>query len=162
MCPGLLAGLSVLSPPSPQPLLLSGYWACSASNAAFFMNVQMSVARAEHQEGTFRGPVVILADMDKSEMDEAVLKGLQGVNHLEVPASILCTSNQTRLLSCSTPCVHRQHHFACLPQLWSCLFTSQELADENQQLTDSLHQHQRALEPGPVCTHKELPACTTP
>ena len=56
--------------------------------------MQMSVARAEHQEGTFRGPVVILADMDKSEMDEAVLKGLQGPNHLEVPASIQSTSNK--------------------------------------------------------------------
>lgn len=87
------------------------------------MHVQMSVARAEHQEGTFRGPVVILADMDKSEMDEAVLKGLQGAGHLEVPASILRTSNQTRLLSCSTPCVYQQHNFACLHQLWSCLFT---------------------------------------
>lgn len=44
----------------------------------------MAVARAEHQEGTFKGPVVILADMDKAEMDAAVAKGLQGPNHLEV------------------------------------------------------------------------------
>lgn len=53
----------------------------------------MSVARAEHQEGTFKGPVVILADMDKTEMDEAVLKGLQGPNCLEVHASNHCQSS---------------------------------------------------------------------
>ncbi|KAL0038546.1 hypothetical protein WJX77_010122 [Trebouxia sp. C0004] len=39
---------------------------------------QMAVARAEQQVGACKGPVVVLADMDKAEMDAAVAKGLQG------------------------------------------------------------------------------------
>ena len=46
--------------------------------------MQMAVARAEHQEGTFKGPVVVLADKDKAEMDAAVAKGLQGSSNMEV------------------------------------------------------------------------------
>ena len=44
----------------------------------------MAVAKAEHQEGTFKGPVVVLADKDKAEMDEAVARGLQGPPNFEV------------------------------------------------------------------------------
>ena len=62
----------------------------------------MSVAKAEHQEGTFKGPVVILADMDKSDMDEAVMKGLQGPNHLEVPCTTPHQSITLMLLLCSS------------------------------------------------------------
>ena len=62
----------------------------------------MSVAKAEHQEGTFKGPVVILADMDKSDMDEAVMKGLQGPNHLEVPSTIPRPSIALNFLLCSS------------------------------------------------------------
>ena len=62
----------------------------------------MSVAKAEHQEGTFKGPVVILADMDKSDMDEAVMKGLQGPNHLEVRCTIPQQSIKLMLLLCSS------------------------------------------------------------
>ncbi|KAL0031396.1 hypothetical protein WJX79_008726 [Trebouxia sp. C0005] len=39
---------------------------------------QMAVARAEQQVGAFKGPVVVLADMDKADMDAAVAKNLQG------------------------------------------------------------------------------------
>ena len=46
--------------------------------------VQMAVAKAEHQQGTFKGPVVVLADKDKAEMDAAVAMGLQGPVNLEV------------------------------------------------------------------------------
>ena len=46
--------------------------------------VQMAVARAEQQVGTFKGPVVVLADMDKAEMDAAVARGLQGPRSMEV------------------------------------------------------------------------------
>lgn len=53
--------------------------------------VQMAVARAEHQVGAFKGPVVVLADMDKAEMDAAVAKGLQGCN-MEVQTSWLTHS----------------------------------------------------------------------
>lgn len=54
----------------------------------------MAVARAEHQEGTFRGPVVVLADMDKAEMDAAVAKGLQGRGRtiMEVQTTLLLLS----------------------------------------------------------------------
>ncbi|KAL3146236.1 hypothetical protein ABBQ32_002939 [Trebouxia sp. C0010 RCD-2024] len=45
---------------------------------------QMAVAKAEHQQGTFKGPVVVLADRDKAEMDAAVAQGLQGPSNLEV------------------------------------------------------------------------------
>ena len=48
--------------------------------------MQMAVARAEQQVGTFKGPVVVLADMDKAEMDAAVARGLQGPRSMEVGA----------------------------------------------------------------------------
>ena len=44
----------------------------------------MAVAKSEHQQGTFKGPVVVLADRDKAEMDAEVALGLQGLTHLEV------------------------------------------------------------------------------
>ncbi len=53
--------------------------------------VQMAVATAEHQVGAFKGPVVVLADMDKAEMDAAVAKGLQGCK-MEVQTSWLTHS----------------------------------------------------------------------
>ena len=46
--------------------------------------LQMAVAKAEHQQGIFKGPVVVLADRDKAEMDAAVAEGLQGPVNLEV------------------------------------------------------------------------------
>ncbi len=65
--------------------------------------VQMAVARAEHQVGAFKGPVVVLADMDKAEMDAAVAKGLQGCK-MEVQTSWLTHSlahSLTRSPDCS-------------------------------------------------------------
>ena len=53
--------------------------------------VQMAVARAEQQVGAFKGPVVVLADMDKAEMDAAMAKGLQGCK-MEVQTSWLTHS----------------------------------------------------------------------
>ena len=47
----------------------------------------MAVAKTEHQQGTFKGPVVVLADRDKAEMDAEVALGLQGPAHLEVRQS---------------------------------------------------------------------------
>ena len=51
----------------------------------------MAVARAEQQVGAFKGPVVVLADMDKADMDAAVAKNLQGCK-LEVQISLLAHS----------------------------------------------------------------------
>ena len=51
----------------------------------------MAVARAEQQVGAFKGPVVVLADMDKAEMDAALAKGLQGCK-MEVQTSWLTHS----------------------------------------------------------------------
>ena len=53
--------------------------------------MQMAVARAEQQVGAFKGPVVVLADMDKAKMDAAVAKGLQG-SKMEVQTSLLAHS----------------------------------------------------------------------
>ena len=51
----------------------------------------MAVGRAEQQVGAFKGPVVVLADMDKAEMDAALAKGLQGCK-MEVQTSCLTHS----------------------------------------------------------------------
>ncbi len=59
-------------------LYLYKYQQTGSTDQASVCKVQMAVARAEHQVGAFKGPVVVLADMDKAEMDAAVAKGLQG------------------------------------------------------------------------------------
>ena len=74
-------------------LQISHAWTASNSlgvKNALSYPLQMAVAKAEQQQGTFRGPVVVLADKDKAEMDAAVAQGLQGPANLEV-----CTLSRT-------------------------------------------------------------------
>lgn len=72
-------------------LYLYKYQQTGSTDQASVCKVQMAVARAEHQVGAFKGPVVVLADMDKAEMDAAVAKGLQGCK-MEVQTSWLAHS----------------------------------------------------------------------
>ena len=72
-------------------LYLYKYQQTGSTDQASVCKVQMAVARTEHQVGAFKGPVVVLADMDKAEMDAAVAKGLQGCK-MEVQTSWLAHS----------------------------------------------------------------------
>ena len=72
-------------------LYLYKYQQTGSTDQASVCKVQMAVARTEHQVGAFKGPVVVLADMDKAEMDAAVAKGLQGCK-MEVQTSWLTHS----------------------------------------------------------------------
>lgn len=76
----------------------------------------MAVARAEQQVGTFKGPVVVLADMDKAEMDAAVARGLQGPRSMEV-GKILNTHLVLVPLVLLLPLTYRRYCLAswCLP-----------------------------------------------
>ncbi len=76
---------------APQPSANNKCQQTESAVQASVCSVQMAVARAEHQVGAFKGPVVVLADMDKAEMDAAVAKGLQGCK-MEVQTSLLARS----------------------------------------------------------------------